>query len=143
MNTPNGIVSFDKNDLYFNTAEQAIRCRFQVENFIAAARDFKAQFDKRFIELTESGELPKEGLALSETEKIYTCKEKKERFKTAEIYDLFSVQQELRDILPANPAFKKTALAGYLGDKEKVKEFIETEWTDKVIVKSFDSKFIK
>ena len=138
----NNLVTFDKSVLDFKNDAEAIRARFEVEAAISHARAWKEAWDQRFIELKNSGECSAE-LAMSETEKIYIANEKVEKFRTAEIYDLFSVSDQLRDILPANPAFRKRGLEVYLGNKDEVKKYIDVTYTDKVRVQKIDTAFLK
>lgn len=75
---------------------------------------------------------------------IYRSHEKKERFRTETIYNLFQFTPQQQAILEKNPGFRKKELAKAAGMdmKDIEKEFVDIEWTDKVKVKILDKKFI-
>ena len=66
---------------------------------------------------------------------------KTNKFETAEIYQALDVSQELQDILPANPAFRVTAVR----QNEKISHLTYEEVSDKVELKPSitDERFLK
>ena len=79
---------------------------------------------------------------LTDDEKLVISKQKKTGYETEKIYDLLSVPQEVRDVLPKNPAFRKTALKTILGEEDAagvIKEIL----TDKIEIKKINQKYLK
>lgn len=77
---------------------------------------------------------------------IYKAHDKKERWRTQKIYELFKFTLQQQSILEANPNFRKTEMVKATGleDTKAVEaEFMDIEWTDKVKVKTLNKKFIK
>jgi hypothetical protein len=68
---------------------------------------------------------------VGDTMEIWLTKEKKDVFNNEKIYDFYSAPQGLRDALPKNPSWKKTALK-----KDMAEDFIDVVSTfDKIDVK--------
>jgi hypothetical protein len=132
------LVLADKN-VYFSDADGAVRAYDYVCRVLAKAKALKEMWERGFIEYAE--ETGQRSLVITPDVTVSVVKEKKEKFKTQEIYDLFNFTDVQRRILPANPTFRKGDLTAELGE-EGLKDVLIVEFTDKVKVKEFDAKFM-
>ena len=135
LDAPKEIVLSMKS-IMFNDPESAVKTYLYITNALKFAKELKARWDKEFI---DSQHPP---IVLDDGTTVKTVKERKEKFATDAIYDLFNFTPVQRNILEKNPGFRKTALEVELGE-DGLKDVVQVTFTEKVRVEEINEKFLK
>ena len=93
----------------FKDEAEFIRVYLELKNALAFLREQKETLERLGLEWMRGAGI-KEVWLEKDKVKLYLAKDKKDRFDTGAIYKALSFTQEQIDVLPKNPAFKKTAI---------------------------------
>jgi hypothetical protein len=126
-----------------------VMARFRIESALSRLKDFKAALDTATIAYFKANGIRE--IAISDTAKLYIAQDDKEKWDTEKVYDLFSFPPHCREVLEANPNFRKKAIEAKVGEKIIKRKFDEVNAEaliiitpgEKVVVKEFDKKFVK
>jgi hypothetical protein len=133
-------ITLSEKAIQFKDNPTLIEAWLYMDQAYRRARELKAKLDQYIIEYCQQEGIKE--INIDDRLLIKVAKKHGVKFKTDEIYDLLSFNEVQRQVLPKNPAFRKTELEQALGE-DNLKEVMQVVFGDKLEVKEIDKKYLK
>jgi len=137
-----------EDDLEFTDVQSMVAAYEKVKLWLDTIRAMKVRLEERMGPAFATFGVTE--VPISDTKKLIHAKEKREKWLTEKVYDLFGFEPQHRSVLEANPGFRKKSIETLLGEeivyqkKGETKEnaLIEVEYKDTYKIAELDDKFL-